>query len=266
MLFVCFLLFGIFCLIRELYFVMCNSKFQIVNLFGIMYSLTYGILPAYFIYSYDNNLLSENFMNNHQYLFVWLLFAMLSYIVIQIIYYYKNSGTNQLRIIDVSQKDYKKFEICAILCFIIGVVSMLLWTNAHGGIYKFILSANAIRGGWDTTYNAFAFFKHPARIIKIATFFFQTLVLLNYKKSLNTLLFLISCIFSILFLLASDGRLPMALFFVTMLLLHYGLFENGKLTRKKLYTMLIVGLMALGLIQNMDKITYFIRTGYSLNE
>lgn len=266
MLYVLFLVFGIFCLIRELMLVLRHTRFQIINIFGIMYGLVYGILPAYFNLLYDYNRLSDTFMDNHVYLGVWLLFAVMAYVVIQVVYYSRKKEFNIVVNKKNSSKELLSFQICAMTCLCIGILSMIIWTNAHGGIYKFILSANAIRGGWDTTYNAFAFFKHPARIVIITTFFFQILVMLNYKRFLNIIMFAISFIFAILFLLANDGRLPIMTFLVTILMIRLKFLDRGSVTPKVLIILFLCAFIGIVGIQNMDRITYYIRTGYSLNE
>ena len=91
----------------------------------------------------------------------------------------------------------------AIVILFISVFSLFMWTKAYGGIFQFIMQANAIRSGYTNISNSYGFFKHFASSIVIPSYaFFILNIFAEKKKITDIILWIISLIFSVEFLLA----------------------------------------------------------------
>ena len=86
--------FGIFIFVRETRVVKQLNSFGIINLFGYMYGLTYGILPTAVLLTYkyaDLNLSHGYYMIDYtsvglKRMYVWFFLSIVGYAVIQITY------------------------------------------------------------------------------------------------------------------------------------------------------------------------------------
>jgi len=157
--------------------------------------------------------------------------------------------------------DHTALQITTIVCMFIGLLSIYLWSKAFGGIFDLIKVGNAVRGGWSTAVNELAFFKHPSRLILISSFASLLLIKYSHKKTLNKVIFIISFIYSILFLLANDGRGSFALYFIVLAFIILGVFEKRNFSFKKMLLLFLLAILGFILIMNLDAITRFVRTG-----
>ena len=267
------LIFGIGSLIYELNDINQRRSIRLINVFGLMYCLSYGFLTSIIMFAYEfaniefrRIVYTSSMMNS---LWLWLLLAIIGYLVIRTVYSLKpvnliaSHGKCGVR---NNQRDYKRLLITSFVCLAIGLVSLFLWSNAYGGVFELIKVANTVRSGHSDINNSMAFFKHPARIVTIVSYISVLLIQNKYKTRLNCLLFVISFISSILFMLASDGRLSMAMYFAVLLLIGGKVFKKTAIQGKKILFLCVIALLALLLIIEMDSITHFIRTGEILQE
>ncbi len=159
----------------------------------------------------------------------------------------------------------EKLQIVAFLTLGIGVASLLLWTRAHGGVFSFILNANAIRSGFTNVVNPFGFFKHFAGCLLMASYAYFVLVLyFKRNKYLNSVFFFVAFVFSTLFLLASDGRMGAGFFLLTLvfIFIQKRVIKDGKNIRiGRLILICIVGMVIVSLMLKMDDYTYYLRNG-----
>ena len=256
----------------ECYNIRKKTHILIINFFGFMYGLTYGLLPALVIicfYSLNVDLsqfyyridYSEQGLNR---IVIWFVCAVFGYFFVQLFYYRlplvrkqeKFSVQNQIL---VDELFLKKFQILLLICLPIAIVSMYLWTMAYGGIFKLIMIAAAVRDGVGDVDNAIAFFLRPAKMILATTYMSLFLIRKRHLVYLNSILFGISFVASILLLLALDGRLGMVNFIVAVVMILFGFFESKEITWKKICCLCLLACMALFLIMKMDDITFFLR-------
>lgn len=158
-----------------------------------------------------------------------------------------------------------KLQITAFLTLVIGVISLMLWTRAYGGIFSFISNANAIRSGFTNVNNTLGFFKHFASCILIASYaYFVMLRYFEKNKHQNLILFCIALLFSTFYLLASDGRMGAGFYLITLvfIFIQKKVIKDGKtIGIRRIVLICVAGLAVISLMMKMDDFTYFLRNG-----
>lgn len=267
------LLFFVVSIIWECYNINQKKHILIINFFGLMYGLTYGLLPALVIICfYSLNLDISHYYYGIDYsdsglyrIIIWFICAVVGYFFIQLFYYrlpfFKQSENYFFQTHMLTNEIFlKKFQMLLIYCIPIAIISMYLWTKAYGGIFNLIMIASAVRDNAADIDNPIAFFMRPAKLILATTYMSLFLIKKGYNVYLNSVFFVISFIASILLLLALDGRLGMATFIVAVVMIAVGFFERDAISKKKICFLCIIASLALLLIVKMDDITFFLRT------
>lgn len=260
-------------IVWECYNIRKKGRFLIINFFGFMYGLTYGLLPAlviiynklwnidlshlYYRIDYSNEGLNR--------IVTWFICAIIAYIFIQI-FYYKLSffrKRNYQYVFQDQTDSYdlfvRRFQVLLLICLPIGIVSMYLWTLAYGGIFNLIMIADLVRDGKGDVNNSIAFFMRPAKLVLATTYMSLFLIKKGYKVYLNSILFAISFVASVLLLLALDGRLGMVTYIIAVILIMLGFFESKSFSLRRIVILTVLALFAFYLIMKMDEITFFIR-------
>lgn len=224
-------------------------------LFGVPAKSSYASI------SYDNSALASAY--------VVFLFSLIAYCVLV-----ASARTNGLQF-SAASPDWsdagegftmKRIRIAAFLCLSVGALCLYLWAKAYGSIFDLIEVGNAVRGGWNATHNSFAMFKHPSRLVLISSYFYFALLYSKRSKflSIDSILLLASVFLSILFLLANDGRLSMAFYFMGFFLvvLYTKLFIQKKaFDLRAVLLAVVICVLLIAVMLNMDSVTYFIRHG-----
>lgn len=264
--------FGFICVFREFFRIRNNREFKLINIFGVMYGITYGFLPAiYFLLYYANGQEIGRIDYSSQgvkEISIWFVFAIFGYIFLNFFYsaimrkrkIIVFGGRNTIQSNDEVEL-YRKLEITALICFLIGLISLFLWTKAYAGIISFIMKADQIRSRRGGIHNSLAFFSHPSRILSITTYIVLFLIKRGYKKVTNCVFFVVSLLVSTLYYLADDGRMSAAMFLCILLFIYVGLFDKEVRLGKKMVVIVIIGIIAMSFIMNLDSITSWIRYG-----
>ena len=280
------ILFGTIVMLKETRSVRKQSSLCLINIFGYMYGATYGLLPACVMIAYTIGGIDLS----HSYykidyssggivkIALWMLLGILGYIVVQISYKYRFLFRKSRRVlyvkkqqssVDFSRIDMRRvwetLQVTMIICFIISVISLFLWTRAYGGLWGLIMIADKVRSGVANVQNSIAFFARPAKMILISFYMALILVKNRYNTSINCIFLSISFVLSILMLLALDGRFGVAMHILSTVLLAQGHLKKGAFSWVKLRKILLVGIVALIAILSMDSITFYIRNGYWKN-
>lgn len=278
-------IFGTAVVVNETQQIRKNKSVNLINVFGYMYGVTYGFFPVCVLMGYaiwGNDLSHGYYRIDYSptglvHIVIWVSFSVFGYLAVQIAYKMafarKVNGikqemarTNLTRFEKLPQRDkqvlFSQMQTAMVISFFISVISLFLWTRAYGGLLGLIQIADKVRDGDSAIKNSIAFFMRPAKMILIVFYMAFVLVKYSYKKRCNVVFLIISFVLSILMLLALDGRLGMAMFFITTVLLAQGSLENGNFSWKKIGKIVIVGAIALIGILNMDDITFLIRNGY----
>lgn len=279
------LIFGIFVIIRETRNIKREHSIYLINIFGYMYGVTYGLLPAcvLLLYTFGGvNISHAYYLLDYSNLglikiFVWMLFAFFGYQVVQFSYkvvlsrrfkrakesvIIESKTHDRQEVRRDSKRIFSKLQMTMMICFVISTISLLLWTRAYGGIIKLIMIADKVRDGDSPVQNSIAFFARPAKMILISCYMSLVLVKNKYNRVANLVFFLASFALSILMLLAQDGRLGMAFFFATIVLLMQDYLKAGSFSLGKICKIFLLCIIALVGILNMDSFTFYIRNGY----
>lgn len=244
-----------------------KKKLTMIFLCKAMFFLIEGIVPLiiHYTYLFEGSLESLGFTidyskNGITALYINLLFALIGYYLINLAYKIrlkKHTYQNEF-----SYKNYIALEATTFVCFFVSLISFYLWTLAFGGIYNFILEANSIRSGVSSTNNSLAFFKHPTSIMLICSYSFLLLFLNNKKfKKTNIIFFIISSIFSVLYCLATDGRMTTGFYFLTFIVIYFKNIEikRGNISLKRFIYLIIALVCVCVFMLKMDDITNLIR-------
>lgn len=248
----------------ELRRIIVNRTVGISSVVGFMLIFTYGIVPLvtvlsyflagvaastdYYQYDYTSNGLLKTIL--------WQVFGIFSYIVIRFItkqkHFYKKS---------YQLNDCAVLEATTLVSLLIGIISLYLWSKAYGGIFNLIEVASIVRSSMSTVHNSLAFFKHLARIVLIASYSSLMLLKQGYKRILNSVVFSLSFVYSLLFLFANDGRLSLALYFVVLIFIWFDIMAERNFSRKTMCRLCIIALVGFIFLINADNITYYVAHG-----
>lgn len=273
-----YLICGVVYLYREIKFIKKESDLLLISYARLMYCLTFGIIPALlcFMYVFQDmevklkTLVAVSYSTDGLiYLYIFWLLSVIGYIALNVGYqkkYRLRIGNHYLLKADTYEMSELQSFSLASICLVIGIVSLYLWTKNEGNIFNFIVKANWYRADYTNSQNnTYAMFKQPAKLVQVSTYLFFFYVIRNKCK--HKILFLLGYIAafasSVLYLLCTDGRLAIALFF-GMQLIGVVLYRSSdiKITRKQIYIIAIVAVAALISISKLDDITYFIRYGH----
>lgn len=257
-------LFGLFGIVHVVYDISRKKRMQLVHIFNLTYVFTYGFYLSIIIFLHKVNQIQftrriSYDSSNLKSLWIWFGLAVLGYIVFNFAYR-PQSVFNKLKAETTQTEEErgdKRLQLTAIICLAIGLVSLYLWSRAYGGIFKLIDQADAVRNNASKVSNAIAFFKHPAKLVTIVSYVSLYLILKKHHRVLNILIFAVSIVASLLYLLANDGRMSMALYFAVLFLISGRMFENISIW-KVIKLSLVVALGA-AIVLNMDNITYWLR-------
>ncbi len=266
---------GIVFLIREIRFIIKQKDIIIISYMRLLFSLTYGFIPSImcFLYVLDGTEIKLQTLVKVSYssvglsnlYFFWML-SIFAYIFL-CVGYSKNIKIKRIKPKKHMELSQLQISFVAFTTLIIGFISLYLWTKTEGSIFNFILKANWYRGDYtNSLHNSYAMFRQPAKLVTISAliFFFQ---LINQKEKHKIIYFvgyLLSLVASILYLLCTDGRLQIAMFFGIQLI-GFFLYRKGdtKLTKKQIALVGILGVAALLLITRLNDITSLIRFGHT---
>ena len=268
---------GCFYTYKEMKFIKWQKDLLLISYARLMYCFTFGFIPASLCFMYvalDIEVKLKTLVAvDYSYegliaLFLFWILSVIGYTMLNIgykyIYILKYGNIKLLSKNNCQITELQSFTI-ATICLIIGSICLYLWTLNEGNVFNFIVKANWYRGDYSNAMNnTYAMLKVPSRILELSTFlFFFYFIQNNTKfKFLYLVGYIISFSSATLYLLCTDGRLDIALF-LGMQVIGFVLYRNKKvnISKNKIYTIVIIALLALFLISQLDDITYYIRYG-----
>lgn len=266
-------------IVLDLLYIFIKSKYISMYLIcKTMFCMVEGVIPLiihskYYKFGtlYPWNIAIDYSESGIEALTVVCLFAFIGYLSMTFGYnnkYRVALGQRKIQILS-NRNTQLKYDLilkyAAIVILVISIVSLFIWTKAYGGIVKFIMQANAIRSGFTNIHNSKGFFKHFAGAIMIPSYAFCILNIFTTKKKMtDIIMWIISFVFSVAFLLASDGRMTAGFYFIAYIAIYMQ--SKSRMIGKNiscktiLYVISCVG-GALLLMLKMDEFTYYIRHG-----
>ena len=265
-------LFGVLCIGREIANIVRVKRIRISNLFLIMYGLTYGIILALLlilnetgVYRADGTFMKFDYsVEGIKSSALWFMAAVVGYISFQFGSMLR-IGTNTPREIVYTRPQrpddllLERLQLTSIICLAIGIVCFIIWTEGWGGYSNLFINAAAIRNSSYGIRNKVAFFAKPAQIV--ATVSIISLYLYKQKKNLrfNSIMFVISFAISVLYYLAKDGRMGMAMYLLIVLFMANDMFEKQNDIGRKFSRLACLFVIFVLIVLNMDYFTSFLR-------
>lgn len=276
-----FLIFYVILFVIVLYYLIKNQKS--LGLTGIYagvvfcFLLYYTIIPIFLFIFEDNYLLHGGYERAEYYVFSReKIDHVYSLIVILLGFFsfhfgYKLSRIVKLRKYNRSKKLnedkeinkkvlFKTFEIVGYITLFLGAVSFTIIIQALGGIGNTLAIGEVIRGfDGDNSLASFigrnkALLLIPARLITVTPIIFYFLII-NRNNPLDKVIFVISFVISMIFLLFNAGKTPLILFLIPFI---YIFFKNYF---KRVWTKLIIlAIIALPLIDVLDNLFIYFST------
>lgn len=261
-------IFGLLCVVREIRIILRNKTINTINIFGIMYAVTYGILTSYYLHTvnYDEHPYHRTLQQDSIDLLLWHVYAIISYLVIQIIYYNPRQTIIKRSFTSPSSKERTVLQWTAVICIVIGTISFYLWGKVYGSVMDMIIEGSYVRSGISDIYNPYSFMIRWVNLLFIATFLVIKLIKLGVNKYFNFVILIPLIFINIIYLLSTDGRLMMAMYPLLILLISYNLLEPGKANKKVLIRLAIWGVLAIVFISKLNDITYYIKYGEMLDD
>jgi len=258
-------LFGVTILLIEYFNIKKKNKLEMIDYVRIFYALIYGITPGslfFYVFYHGNTLFPYNYISfdneGINALYFNLIFSFIAFILINFGYYllpkstYNNPKKSAVITINI-------LKYSGLIIFVLGFVSLLLWTHAYGGPFGILPYANSLRAGRDVgIYNPFTFFMRGAQLLIFSSYLFF-IVYLQKKQFSILILFLISTFFTSLYLFANSGRMMFIIFFLTLIFINYD-FKSLMGKRVNIKKILLLFILSLILMNASEAILNVIQT------
>ncbi len=266
---------GLVYLVGSLRSILEENHLRLIHGVRLMYAFIYGLLPFIIFIEEsqgERNLAWYNYSTEGiLYLYAMFAFSVLGYIAILFCYGLVRRGATESKsgtyahILSVNQlqQDDNHLFLCGIFTLIISFLAMLLWTNAYGSIYNYILNAARIRSGYGVS-NPYAFMKYLVQVVKISMYALLAAFLASRARGrynrIYGLCFLLSVAGTVTYLLTTDSRTTIAVSFIGVLVILLKYRKNSAISRYLLLAAIVV-VAALFLTITADTFTRYFRKG-----
>lgn len=221
-----FLIFMIAIIAREIIYIRKSEDLRIISAVRLMFALIYGLVPAIILLEYYGKGVESygiDYSGKGLFkLFILLIFGIIFYAMMDLGYRASISRLPHLslglsRKLNKCENDSKMFVLIVVLT-IISVISLFLWTQAYGGAQVMMTHASALRSGFTSIDNGFAFFKRFANVSTISSYIAFSYALDKSKKPqirfINLVCLCVSIYVKIMYSLIDDGRLGAGIFVI----------------------------------------------------
>ena len=221
-----------------------EKQIKLISLANIMYAFVYGVLPAIVLFRQAMGTSERDLDTSNEGILQLALVLVLSVIG----FFALNLGYRATKVrIKPAVTSEKVALYGGWVMLAIGAGSFFLWTRAAGGVMEFIELAPAIRGGWATFENPFAFLQNVTRILMLAACIMVSYWLQHIKKFWMIVPAAAALYGAMLFAMAWDSRVAFGFIFLTILLVYveYRVSVRKASMRRSL---VMVGVIAVGLL------------------
>lgn len=260
-----YFLFSLIAIVIEINRITTYRVLGIVSLCRLMYVLLVAIVPGFILCAYlvDGTTAELKYENRY----IWTFYAgaiatIATYLMFTFGYHIEQKK------VPIKNRNYLfNTTLLASIFVAISVISLFLWASGFGGVSALIFQANSIRAGFVVSSSNVAFFKHFVPLAMLAAFLvFNKLVVTKDAKNNTELiclivLFVISVIISVVYILANDGRMLAGIFIMLFfLLLIKNEYEVKKKSLKKIvFRAVILIAIVVAIILNADNIFRIMR-------
>lgn len=200
-----------------------EKKIDFLTSVNVLFVIIYGIAPLYlYLFEEYTTWATIKYSDIHQSsFFLGALIALLFYITVAISYYISGRYKIIRRAKDLSERIYstvndKQFFRVAIILYIIGGISLLIYIYALGGLSEFIRLGPILRNNGDAVQTKWAFLDRIHPLLTVSSFMFYSLFkTTKYGRFRYFLFFVTSLIGAGLSVFHSSGRLTVFSFIVT---------------------------------------------------
>lgn len=264
------LAFGGYCIWYEIDGILESQRITVGNLFLLMYGVTYGLILALILLldsCFGYRVTGVRYGIDYTgrgilYLFVWFLLAVAGYGMVRFGSRLTLRDKKETPPVRPTQENLENVQWTAVLCLAVGVLCFWLWARGWGGIQNLILNAASIRNGSYPGKNSMAYLAKPAQVVTAVCVMCILLYQKGYHRGWNGLLAALAAGLSVLYLLAKDGRMGMAMYILVVLFVLLGLFEENEDVLRKFRTLIPLFCLFVFVVLTMNSVTYFIRNGY----
>lgn len=250
-------IFSLIALIKEVKYIKKHQTIEIVTLCRLMYVLLVCIVPTIIYYAYLKEEITSLIKYEKDYIWTfWVntLLTIIAYVMFDI-------GTKikqkKFKVREIKRSD--RTNIVTSVFIIISCIALFKWAAGFGGIKSLIKNANSIRAGFVVS-SGNAFFKHFVPLALLSSLIcFYSLIIDNNKKMTSKcylgLIFIISLVISIIYILANDGRMLVGIYILLFLIIFIkNQYEKEGKILKMLLKMLLIGSVSIILILNADNL------------
>ncbi len=261
---VLYLLFALGAFILEMRNMLRNNQITVMFMCRIMYIVSLIVLPALVFWGY----LSGKHITNIRFedglawtFYVQFILTVCGYLAMNFGYCVKQRQIP-------SKKPQAGYRIIttAMIFFVLGGVSLVLWASAYGGIASLLENAEWIRAGVVEPQNSFTFFKHFVSLARFSSYLLFYLLLTKMVKGAVKQVFVLgllvaSVVLSFIYLQANDGRLLLAIYILTFFLLYFRYQLERKQTSMRSVLVKAIPVLAIGMLVlfNADVILNWLR-------
>ncbi len=248
-----------------------NPNKYFFNIVQCMYVLIYAVEP-FLVHFYMNHHVTlskslywvlEYDSFNIRYFYYFLLFSWIGFFWLQFGNNLKLYKKNENLQIKSKGHTYNVWMLTAIVTLVIGIIAEFFWSYVYGGPIAIIQYASLLRDNVDTGIeNPYTLFFRFAGLVRFANIIFVALAC-YYKRWIPFLFAVISLFFSIIYLLATDGRASFVMHLLSVGLVAYISLRKVslKLKLKHMIFLPIIGIGTLGFIHNGEFISKILSGG-----
>lgn len=251
--------------IREVFYITKVNDIKIISYVRFMYSLVYGLIPCIVHMNYYLTGSVTSRIDYSQYGMykntILIILSIVGYLSLSFGYLLKLDVRNST----ACRRRLRGLPLAAMICLVIGFVSILVWTHVYGSPFNMIPDADLIRSRRSRVYNPFAFMKHTSALVMFASYLYY-IILKEHRTRNRFLTFLLLCFsvfWSAFYIVVNDGRMLAAIYFAIFIMANYriALVEGKTEIRKTLICYILLAIICLVAISASESILRYIQYG-----
>jgi len=264
-----YIVLGIFVISKEVRRVAGSNRIKMITICGAIYGILCCIIPGLILFN-EKGIQCQS--SNNLIPLYSLFLTIVCYISLQIGYKFGGRETKE----EETTKIYSvnNMLLTATIFLIISVFALYQWSSGYGGITQTIMLGSQIRASSVLSHNAFTFFKHfvPLSILSSLLIFTECLILKKRThniiyKTYAFLIFTVSVIISLIYIIANDGRTlagAYILFYVLIFIKYKFEIEEKSIVRISIILLCVVGIIWTIIIKSEEWFAIYRQEDYDI--